>query len=67
MNIILLGLPGAGKGSFAKKMSADYEMFHLSSGEILKKVIKKNTSLGKKINNYIDKGELVPDNIGKLL
>ena len=63
MNIILLGLPGAGKGSFAKKMSADYEMFHLSSGEILKKVIKKNTSLGKKINNYIDKGELVPDNI----
>ncbi len=63
MNIILLGLPGAGKGSFAKKLNDDYGMFHLSSGEILKKVVGKNTSLGKEINNYINKGELVPDDI----
>ena len=48
-------------------LSDDYGLFHLSSGEILKKVIKNNTSLGKEINNYINKGELVPDNIGKLL
>ena len=63
MNMIFLGLPGAGKGTQAKKVSAKYNIPHIATGDIFRNAIKNETSLGKKAKNYIDKGELVPDEV----
>ena len=63
MNIVLLGLPGAGKGTQAKKLSKKYNITHISTGDIFRNAIKKETSLGKKAKSYMDAGELVPDKI----
>ena len=63
MHIILLGLPGAGKGTYAKMLSRDYEMVHLSSGNLFKNEIRKNTSLGRNVRDFVSSGKLVPDNI----
>src|SRR5690554_1527298 len=61
MNLILIGLPGAGKGTQAKKISQKYNIPHISSGDIFRKLIEQKTPLGKKAEKYINKGELVPD------
>lgn len=63
MNIILLGPPGAGKGTQAKKISEQYSLPHISTGDILRHNISKNTHLGIKAKSYMDKGELVPDEL----
>ena len=63
MNIVLLGLPGAGKGTQAKKLSKKYNITHISTGDIFRNAMKKETSLGKKAKSYMDAGELVPDKI----
>ena len=63
MKIILLGAPGAGKGTQCKRIVAKYGLFHLSSGDILRQERAENTELGKKAQNYMDSGELVPDSI----
>lgn len=63
MNIILLGPPGAGKGTQAKKISEKYSLPHISTGDILRHNISKNTHLGIKAKSYMDKGELVPDEL----
>jgi adenylate kinase len=63
MNIILLGAPGAGKGSQAVKISAKYNIPHISTGDILRANIKQGTEIGKKAKSYIDQGALVPDEV----
>ena len=61
MNIILLGPPGAGKGTLAFNIKEELGMAHLSSGDILRDEIKRGTQLGKKAEQYIAEGKLVPD------
>ncbi len=63
LRIILLGPPGAGKGTQAKFISQEYTIPHLSTGDILRENVKNNTELGKKAKVYMDKGELVPDDL----
>ncbi|MHB8061968.1 MAG: adenylate kinase [Ruminiclostridium sp.] len=63
MRIILLGAPGAGKGTQAKTISDKLTIPHISTGDIFRSNIKGNTSLGIKAKAYIDKGELVPDEL----
>ena len=63
MKIIMLGAPGAGKGTQAKKISERYSIPHISTGDIFRANIKNGTELGKKAKEYMDKGLLVPDEL----
>lgn len=63
MNIILLGPPGAGKGTQAKKIQKCYSLPHISTGDILRENINNNTNLGMKAKSYMSRGELVPDEL----
>ncbi len=63
MNIILLGPPGAGKGTQAKKISENYCLPHISTGDMLRENISNNTHLGLKAKSYMLRGELVPDEL----
>ena len=63
MKIIMLGAPGAGKGTQAKKISAKYDIPHISTGDIFRANIKEGTELGKKAKTYMDQGLLVPDEL----
>lgn len=63
MNIILLGPPGAGKGTQAKKIQEYYSLPHISTGDILRENINNNTNLGIKAKSYMSRGELVPDEL----
>ena len=58
MNIILLGAPGAGKGTQAKQIAAKYEIPHISTGYIFRANIKEGTEIGQTAKAFIDKGEL---------
>lgn len=61
MNIILFGPPGAGKGTQAKKLQDEFNIPHLSTGDIFRAAIKNKTPLGVKVKSILDSGELVPD------
>ena len=61
MKIIMLGAPGAGKGTQAKRIAAKYGIPHISTGDIFRANLKNNTELGQKAKIYIDQGLLVPD------
>ncbi len=63
MKIIMLGAPGAGKGTQAKKIAAKYDIPHISTGDIFRANIKEGTELGKKAKSYMDQGLLVPDEL----
>ena len=63
MKIIMLGAPGAGKGTQAKKIAEKYAIPHISTGDIFRANIKNGTELGKKAKTYMDKGLLVPDEL----
>lgn len=63
MKIIMLGAPGAGKGTQAKKIAAKYEIPHISTGDIFRANIKNGTELGQKAKTYMDQGLLVPDEL----
>lgn len=63
MKIIMLGAPGAGKGTQAKKIAAKYDIPHISTGDIFRANIKEGTELGKKAKTYMDQGLLVPDEL----
>lgn len=63
LRIILLGPPGAGKGTQAVKIVEKYGIPHISTGDIFRENIKKGTELGKKAQEYMNKGELVPDDL----
>ena len=61
MKIIMLGAPGAGKGTQAKQIASAYGIPHISTGDIFRANIKNQTPLGKKAKEYMDAGNLVPD------
>ena len=63
MKIIMLGAPGAGKGTQAKKIAEKYHIPHISTGDIFRANIKNGTELGKKAKTYMDQGALVPDEL----
>ncbi len=63
MRIVLLGAPGAGKGTQCKRIVARYGLLHLSSGDILRQERAEGTELGRKAQGYMDSGALVPDQI----
>ncbi|MCL1847224.1 MAG: adenylate kinase [Coriobacteriia bacterium] len=63
MNIVLLGAPGAGKGTQAAKLVAEYDIAHISTGDILRAAVSAGTPLGLEAKSYMDKGELVPDSV----
>lgn len=63
MLVILLGPPGAGKGTQAEHMVDRYKLTHISTGDILRSSVKRGTALGKKAREFMDKGELVPDDV----
>ncbi len=63
MNLILLGAPGAGKGTQAVRIAEKYNIPHISTGDIFRKNIKEQTPIGMKAKSYMDAGQLVPDEV----
>ncbi|MEA3346565.1 MAG: adenylate kinase [Candidatus Auribacterota bacterium] len=63
MNVILLGAPGAGKGTQAKTLVRDFNLEHISTGDILREEVKKGSPVGLEAKKYMDKGMLVPDEV----
>lgn len=63
LNLILMGLPGAGKGTQAEKINEKYNIPHISTGDMFRIAIKEGTDLGKKAKAFMDQGELVPDEV----
>jgi len=63
MNLVLLGPPGAGKGTQAALLIKEYGLLHVSTGDMLREAIKEKTETGLEAGKYMDKGELVPDEI----
>ena len=63
MRLVLLGAPGAGKGTQAKKIIEKYPMPQISTGDLLRAAVAAGTALGKEAKNFMDKGELVPDSV----
>ena len=63
LNLIIFGPPGSGKGTQAEKLIDKYQLHHLSTGDMLRREIKSSTPLGVEAKKYIDKGELVPDEV----
>ncbi|PLT31348.1 adenylate kinase [Peribacillus deserti] len=63
MNLVLMGLPGAGKGTQAERIVEQYDIPHISTGDMFRAAIKSQTELGLQAKSYMDKGELVPDEV----
>lgn len=63
LNLVLFGPPGSGKGTQSEKLIAEYGLVHLSTGDIFRANIKGGTDLGKLAQSYMDKGDLVPDEV----
>ncbi|MGO4929392.1 adenylate kinase [Fundicoccus sp. Sow4_F4] len=63
MNILLMGLPGAGKGTQSEQITRDYDIVHISTGDIFRQAIKDETPLGLEAKSFTDRGDLVPDDV----
>jgi adenylate kinase len=63
MNLVLMGLPGAGKGTQAERIVEKYDIPHISTGDMFRAAMKEETDLGLQAKSFIDKGELVPDEV----
>ena len=63
LNLMLMGLPGAGKGTQAEKIIDEYHIPHISTGDIFRAAMQNGTEMGLEAKKYIDKGELVPDEV----
>ncbi len=62
-NFVLFGPPGAGKGTQAQKLAVEYQIPHIATGDILRAAVNDETELGKEAKSYMDRGELVPDDL----
>ena len=63
MNLVFLGLPGAGKGTQAALLAEEFDIPHISTGDMFREAVKQETELGKKAKEYMDAGDLVPDQV----
>ncbi|MCG2968937.1 nucleoside monophosphate kinase, partial [Escherichia coli] len=63
MNLVLMGLPGAGKGTQAEQIVEHYDIPHISTGDMFRAAIKEGTPLGLKAKSFMDQGNLVPDEV----
>ena len=63
LNLILLGPPGAGKGTQAERLTDDFNLPYIATGDMLRAEVKKKTDLGKQAKEYMDRGDLVPDEV----
>jgi len=63
MNVVVLGQPGVGKGTYTDMLAEKYKIPHISTGDMFREEIKKNTEQGKKVSCFVNNGELVPDEI----
>lgn len=63
MNLVLFGGPGSGKGTQSARLIDNYGLYHISTGELLRDHIKKETEIGRTANDYISKGQLIPDDL----
>ncbi|WP_129045340.1 adenylate kinase [Companilactobacillus metriopterae] len=63
MNIVLMGLPGAGKGTQAERIVEDFSVIHISTGDMFRQAMSEKTEVGLNAKSFIDKGELVPDEV----
>src|ERR1039457_7119909 len=63
MRLLLIGAPGAGKGTQAERLAERFGITHISSGDLLRQHARDQTSLGQRVKSYVDKGDLVPDGI----
>lgn len=63
LNIVIFGAPGSGKGTQSENLIANYKLFHISTGDVLRDHIKRGTELGKTAKQYIDQGQLIPDEL----
>ena len=63
MRLLLIGAPGAGKGTQAERLAEHFGIAHISSGDLLRQHVRDGTSLGQTIKSYVDKGDLVPDGV----
>jgi adenylate kinase len=63
LNLILLGPPGAGKGTQAERLQEDFEVAYVATGDLLRKAVADETELGREAKGYMDRGDLVPDEI----
>ncbi len=61
MRLLLIGAPGAGKGTQAARLAARFGIVHISSGDLLRRHVRDRTSLGQRVKSYVDQGDLVPD------
>ena len=67
INLILFGKPGSGKGTQAEFVKNKYDLIHISTGDVFRYNISKKTDLGLLAKSYMEKGDLVPDNVNKNL
>jgi adenylate kinase len=63
MRLLLIGAPGAGKGTQAERLAERFGITHISSGDLLRQHVREQTSIGRTIKSYVDKGDLVPDSV----
>lgn len=63
LNIVIFGAPGSGKGTQSENLIEHYELFHISTGDVLRDHIRRGTELGKTAKCYIDQGQLIPDEL----
>ena len=63
MRLLLIGAPGAGKGTQAERLAARFGITHISSGDLLRQHVRDQTSLGRTVKSYVDNGDLVPDGV----
>jgi adenylate kinase len=63
LNLILLGPPGAGKGTQAERLQEDFPLAYVATGDMLRQAVKEGTELGMEAKSYMDRGELVPDDV----